>query len=401
MRHVNYVRVSGQTYRPIPSTYWPRSRPVDSVRGVDVTPERPRAQRSRPTLADVAVAAGVSRTTASNAYNRPDQLSKAQREKVLAVAAELGYAGPDPVARSLRTRSADAVGLIFSAQLSTAFSDPAAVEFLHGVAQACEERDRSLLLVPAGPDAKNTAMVARAAVDGFLIYSMPEGDPHIDAVLARPQAAVVVDSPTNIADASFVGIDDRAAFTKIAEHVLELGHRRLAFVCMGAAMPERSVWTDWRTTPVELHAVYRERVLGLSDALCAIEPATNAAVWVRTGRVNSYEAGRSVAAELMELDEPPTAILCTSDVLAFGVLAELADRGVDVPRQVTVTGFDDVPEAGQRGLTTVSQPTHEKGYLAAGLLLDFAAGTRTEEQRLILATRLVVRTTSGPVGAQG
>jgi DNA-binding LacI/PurR family transcriptional regulator len=348
-------------------------------------------------LAEVAAAAGVSRTTASNAYNRPDQLSKAQREKVLAVAAELGYAGPDPVARSLRTRSADAVGLIFSAQLSSAFSDPAAVEFLHGVAQACEERDRSLLLVPAGPDAKNTAMVARAAVDGFLIYSMPEGDPHVDAVLARPQAAIVVDSPTNIADASFVGIDDRGAFTKIAEYVLAMGHRRLAFVCMGAAMAERSVWTDWPTIPAELHAaVYRQRVLGLSDALCAIEPVADAAVWVRTGRVNGYEAGRAVAAELMELDEPPTAILCASDVMAFGVLAELADRGVEVPGQVTVTGFDDVPEAGQRGLTTISQPTHEKGYVAAGLLLDFAAGTRTEEQRIILATRLVVRNTSGP-----
>lgn len=360
---------------------------------MDAPPARP----DRPTLADVAAAAGVSRTTASNAYNRPDQLSARQREKVLAVAAQLGYAGPDPVARSLRTRTAQAVGLIFSSPLSSAFSDPAAVEFLHGVAEACEQRNRSLLLIPAGPNLTNTDMVARAGVDGFLVYSMPDQDPHVDAVLARRQAVVVVDSPTDIAGASFVGIDDRLGFTRMAEHVIGLGHRRIALVSMGAALTDSSEWTDWRAVPGELHAVFRQRALGLRDAMAALDEAVaGAAVLLRTGPVNSYDVGRQVAVELMELDEPPTAIVCTSDVLAFGVLATLAERGIDVPGQVTVTGFDDVPDAGQRGLTTVSQPTHQKGYIAAGLLLDAAAGGSSEVQRRVLPTHVVVRATSGP-----
>ncbi len=344
----------------------------------------------RLTLADVAQRAGVSRTTVSNAYNRPDQLSPAQRERVLRVAAELGYAGPDPMARSLRTRSAQAVGLIFSAQLSHAFSDPAAVEFLHGVAQACEERDRSLLLIPAGPDAANIAMITRAAVDGFLIYSMPDHDPHVDTVLGRPQSAVVVDSPTGLADVDFVGIDDRRAFYEMGCHLLGLGHRTLAVVSVGAGLRDQPDWSDFSTVPGGLHAVFRERVLGLGDALTELgEPVR---VVLGTGVVNSYEVGRAVAGQLVDSTVGPTAVLCTSDVLAFGVLAELARRGIDVPGQISVTGFDDVPDAVGRSLTTVAQPMHDKGYRAASMVLDRMAGDPV--QRLILPTRLVVRSTT-------
>jgi DNA-binding LacI/PurR family transcriptional regulator len=344
--------------------------------------------RGRPTLADVAAHAGVSRTTVSNAYNRPDQLSAARRELVLAAAAELGYSGPDPMARSLRTRSADAVGLIFSANLSVAFSDPAAVEFLHGVAQACEERDRSLLLIPAGPPAANIAMVSRAAVDGFLIYSMPN-DAHVEAVLARPQPAVIVDSPTDIADVDYVGIDDRGGFRSVCAHVLELGHRRLAIVSHGPDEYDP-------TAEFELsHAVFRERMLGLRAAVAAVPDAVD--IQVRTGPTSSHDVGRAQTAALMDSAVTPTAIICTSDALAFGVLAELTERGVRVPGQVSVTGFDDVAAAADRGLTSVWQPTHEKGHLAALMLLDRAASDQAGAvQRRILPTRLVVRASSGP-----
>jgi DNA-binding LacI/PurR family transcriptional regulator len=357
---------------------------------------------SRPTLADVAAAAGVSRTTASNAYNRPDQLSAQQRARVLAVASELGYPGPDPVARSLRTRSAGAVGLIFSAQLSQAFSDPAAVEFLHGVAQACEERDRSLLLVPAAPNATNTAMVARASVDGFLISSMPDDDPHVEVVLARPQAAVVIDAPTTIDSADFVGIEDRSGFAAVARHVLGLGHRHLAVLSMSADAGSVVEPVDDDGWPSDRHAVPRERLLGLRDAVDQHRAAGGppVRVVVRPTRLNSVDVGREVAAELLGGATVPTAIMCTSDALAFGVLAELAERGIDVPAEITVTGFDDVPGALERGLTTVNQPTHEKGYVAAGLLLDRAMNVSElppERIRRILPTRLVVRDTSGPV----
>src|ERR671912_1118912 len=128
----------------------------------------------RTTLKEVAAEVGVSPATVSNAYNRPDQLSPELRERVLETARRLGYPGPDPVARSLRTRQAGAIGLIFTETLSYAFRDPAAVAFLEGLGLACESAGSGLLLVPAAPgDGTDARIVHRAAVDGFVVYSMP------------------------------------------------------------------------------------------------------------------------------------------------------------------------------------------------------------------------------------
>lgn len=128
------------------------------------------------TLASLAAELGVSRTTVSNAYNRPDQLSPELRERVLETARRLRYPVPDPVARSLRTRCAGAIGLLLTEGLSYAFRDPAAVGFLEGFALACEEAEQGLLLVPASPDAdqrSTAATVHQAGVDGFVVYSVP------------------------------------------------------------------------------------------------------------------------------------------------------------------------------------------------------------------------------------
>src|SRR3954453_3435559 len=136
---------------------------------------QPARQPRRPTLATVAQAVGVSRMTVSNAFNRPDQLSPALRERILATARELGYAGPDPVARTLSRGATGSVGVILDYPLTLSLTDPAAVEFLRGVGAGCEEHGRGLTLVPriAGRDA---ALVRNALVDGFVVYSVADGD---------------------------------------------------------------------------------------------------------------------------------------------------------------------------------------------------------------------------------
>ena len=106
---------------------------------------------SRPTLRTVADAAGVSLMTASNAYNRPDQLSAATRERVLATAAELGYPGPSPAGRSLRLRRSDTIGVLLTERLPYAFADPGLLAFLHGLATGLAEAGQALLLIPTGP----------------------------------------------------------------------------------------------------------------------------------------------------------------------------------------------------------------------------------------------------------
>src|ERR1044072_2031063 len=176
-------------------------------------------------LATIAEAVGVSRMTVSNAYNRPDQLSPALRERVLETARELGYGGPDPVARTLKRGATGSVGVVLDYALTTAFTDPATVQFLHGVAAGCEEAARGMSLVPRieGLDAK---LVGSALVDGFVAYCVPEDDPRWDAIRARKLPFTRVDFEPNPPTRN-VNSDDQGAARDVAEHRSALAHRRV------------------------------------------------------------------------------------------------------------------------------------------------------------------------------
>ena len=258
------------------------------------------------TLQTIADALGVSRTTVSNAYNRPDQLAPALRERILAKARELGYSGPDPAARRLRSGRRDAVGLLFTEELSYAFTDPAAVILLQGIARATEAAGVALLLVPEHGTGVRTA-VQDAVVDAFCIYSMPDGHPNVLAALERRLPMVVVDEP-RLDGHAYVGIEDRRGARLAAQHLLDLGHRRFAVLC------ERSR-DDGYTGPLTLereqttsYAINRERTRGYREALEAA-----GIVWEHVPRFElpandperGLEGGRAVLAD----DPRPTALL--------------------------------------------------------------------------------------------
>jgi Transcriptional regulators len=343
------------------------------------------------TLASLAAELGVSRTTVSNAYNRPDQLSAPLRVRVLEAARRLGYPGPDPVARSLRTRKAGAVGLLLTEALSYAFRDPAATGFLEGLALACEAAGQGLLLIPVSPEHADVTAVYQAGVDGFVVYSVREDDPHFMAVLERPVPTVVCDQPTAVEGVDRVGVDDRAGMLGLTRHVTALGHRRIGVLCMrlgagrndGPASPERQAGV---TYPVQ-----RDRLAGIRDGLAEVG-VDFADVPVHERFEHSVNAGQDGAAALLAAHPNLTAVLCTSDVLALGVLRHAAERGLSVPDDLTVTGFDGVPEAERAGLTTVRQPVREKGRIAGELLLQ--RGERNRPRRVTLPTELVTGSTS-------
>ncbi len=353
-----------------------------------------RVPRARPpaTLASLAAELGISRTTVSNAYNRPDQLSPQLRARVMEMAHRLGYPGPDPVARSLRTRKAGAIGLLLTEQLSYAFRDPAAVAFLEGLTLECDHARVGLLLVPATPDSDDVLAVSSAAVDGFVTYSMPDDDPHLAAVLARPVPTVICDQPL-LAGADVVGIDDRAAARGIADYLVGLGHRRVGVICMRLGRARRD-------GPVELsrqlsahYHVQRNRLSGLREGFVAAGIA-----WDRVPVVERFDhtlaAGASAAAEVLSLDPGITALIATSDVLALGAIEELHHRRQRVPEDVSVTGFDGIRPAAEAGLTTVFQPVVDKGRAAGRLLFDPARTARG--RRVMLPTTFIPGSTSGP-----
>jgi DNA-binding LacI/PurR family transcriptional regulator len=357
---------------------------------------RPPGARRPATLASLAAELKVSRTTVSNAYNRPDQLSPALRERVLAEAKRLGYPGPDPVARSLRTRRAGALGLLLSEALTYAFRDPAAVQFLAGLSEVCEDAGQGLLLVPAHPsrDAAEVSGAVRAAgVDGFVVYSVADDDPNLQAVLDRPVPTVLCDQPRDVTGVDRVGIDDRAAMRGVTEHVLGLGHRRIGVLCMRLGRERHDDVVDearWRHATFH---VQRERLLGVADALTAAGVAVSRVPVVE--RFDHLEsAGRSAAAQALDADPGITALICSTDVLAAGALAEARARHLDVPGRLSVTGFDGVAEALRAGLTTVRQPVEDKGREAGRLLVT--RSQVAEPRTVVLPTELVVGRTTGP-----
>lgn len=343
------------------------------------------------TLASLAAELGVSRTTVSNAYNRPDQLSAPLRARVLEAARRLGYPGPDPVARSLRMRKAGAVGLLLTEALSYAFRDPAATGFLSGLALACENAGQGLLLVPVSPEQCDVTAVHQAGVDGFVVYSVREDDPHLLAVLGRPVPTVVCDQPMGVEGVDRVGVDDRAGMLGLARHLTGLGHRRVGVICMRLGLRRNDGPADHRRQAGGTYAVQRARLAGLRDGLAEVGVDwADVAVYERFE--HSVDAGQDAARELLAAHPGLTAVVCTSDVLALGALQHAAERGLAVPEDLTVTGFDGVPEAERAGLTTVCQPLLEKGRVAGELLLE--RGERNRPRRVTLPTELRVGTTS-------
>jgi DNA-binding LacI/PurR family transcriptional regulator len=278
------------------------------------------------------------------------------------------------------------IGLIFAERLGYQFTDPAAPAFFRGVSAGMRRAPLGLLLLPDSRRRDEAAATVRdAAVDGFVIYSVPRNDPRLDAALRRRVPVVTVDQPRD-APTSFVGIDDRAGARAAAKHLRGLGHERIAVLSFVGALDAAG------TLALDMTA---ERLAGYEEGL---GEAWDAAL-VRICRPNAEKPARAAALELLREPRPPTGILAMSDVLALGALNAAAELGVSVPAELSIVGFDDSPPAAAStpDLTTVAQPHEEKGRLATERLLDLIDGAHEgPATRDILPTELVVRGSTAP-----
>jgi DNA-binding LacI/PurR family transcriptional regulator len=356
------------------------------------------SKRDKPdhvTLATVAEALGVSRTTVSNAYSRPDQLSPELRRRVLETARKLGYHGPDPLGRMLRRGTTGALGVIFDEPLQYAFSDPAAILFLQGIAAASERVGASVLVIPRSTAITGHGVIRNALVDGFVVECDAVGDERIAVLEERGLPFVMVDAPVHPA-APWVGIDDCGAARAAAEHLLALGHREIGVVSLPLAPDGFQGRAGLARQESARYGVSRDRLAGYRDALEAAGIEWGG-VAVEERWPNGFDSGARSGAALLDRADRPTAILAMSDELALGVLHATGERGIEVPRELSIVGFDDTPSAGraQPPLTTVRQPLEEKGAVAARLLLESSPA----ETRVELPAELVVRASTGPVPA--
>jgi len=348
------------------------------------------------TMKDVAAAAGVSQASVSYAYSGSQRVSAVRREHIFAVAASLGYTGPNIAGSSLRLGRIGAVGVLIPGSLSLAVEDPSTMLLVRGIVEVGELADVALTLLPVdaqrghGNDPVKPA-VLRGLVDGVVIHCLPDDHPVVEAVRAREIPAVAIDSP-RVPHLPYVTVDHRQAGAEQMDHVLSLGHRRIGVITdrLGPLpSPGHRYWADAETSK---ETYLRERLAGYRQALFDHGVRVSDVALIEAANIDMPSG--LAAADLLIREFAPTAIVATSDVHAVAALKALSSNGIAVPEAVSVIGFDDAPIADLVGLTTIRQPLRDKGRTAAKILLDLIAGQ--SRRRSIMATELIVRSTTGP-----
>lgn len=277
---------------------------------------------------------------------------------------------------------------MFSDDLSFAFSDPASSGFLAGVGEALMEREHHLVLLSTGtPDQDRLAPLDRAALDGVLLHSLPSRNATLDLVQRRGTPAVVVDQPGPIPGLGWVGLDERAAMCALGRSLRDLGHRHVGVISSRSSTRPYDGPAGIARRRHSTFSIPRERIDGLEDGL-------GRRVRVEERWQVDEAAGADAASALWRRSPRITAIVCLADVHALGVLRWARDHRIEVPRHLSVTGFDDTARARDARLTTVAQPFADKGRSAALLLLGMIDGG--SPQTRFLPTALASRSTTGP-----
>lgn len=345
---------------------------------------------TRPTLAAVAAHAGVSPSTASLAFSGSPRVTPATRERVLAAAAALGYAGPDPLAASLRRGRSGVIGAFVGERLLYAFRDPVAVQLLDGMTEVLGSHGVGLLLLAGDAGRPSAAQIGRLPLDAAIFATCGlQDDPALDALLTRGVPVVAVEGPV-VDGVVLVDIDDRGGTRDLARHLHDLGHQHVEVVAMPLRLDGTRGPLDRARRARTHYRNVRHRLEGVEDVFGAVPVFETASNAVDEGAT----AGRTL------LDVPahrrPTAVLAQSDVLAAGVLQAAAELGLRVPEDVSVGGFDgaELHWLGATRLTTVVQPTDEKGRAAAEAAMALVAGEPPADVTLPVSLR--IGTTTGP-----
>ncbi|WP_127753687.1 LacI family DNA-binding transcriptional regulator [Devosia sp. 1566] len=339
-------------------------------------------------LRDVAAAAGVSQGTASNVFSRPELVRQEVRERVQAVAKELGYGGPSLKGRLLRAGKVNAIGVAAVEPLSYFFEDPWARSLLAEMSEICDRRGAGMALVSAVNREKLAWNIETALVDGFVLLCVEGGHELVALTRKRDLPFVALALGTGDDSIPAIGIDNIAGAARAAQHLVELGHRRFAVLSTelkeGHAGPVGEA-----EIAAAIYSTSRDRMLGYWQVLDGAGIA-RADVPVHETR-NEPASVRAALVAVFTGATKPTALLCMSDRIAILALDWLRERGLRVPEDVSVVGFDGVPEsaAAQPPLTTVQQPLADIAHRAVAAILDGPV------ERQVVPLSLVVRGSTG------
>jgi LacI family transcriptional regulator len=344
-------------------------------------------ENQRPTIAEIAAAAGVSIPTVSKVLNRRPDVAPLTRKRIELILAERGYTHSrgERDSEEEQTQATKLIDLIMPGPLDTEYY----LEILCGIEEVLAATEYRLALFSLHENTPREqqwfAKVSKKFTDGALVLTPVAHTRHLEKLRQQNIPFVTIDDVLQLdRDIPSIGATNWTGGLAATEYLLSLGHRRIAII-----------------TGISSHLTTMARLAGYRAALEAVGVSPDPEL-IRPGDFHQ-ESGFTQTLALLDLAEPPTAIFALSDVQACGVYQALYARGFNVPDDISVIGFDDVPGAARMSppLTTIRQPLKEMGRLAAQMLLRMIAGEALDNKRVELMTSLVMRESCAPASQSG
>ena len=338
-------------------------------------------KNSAPTLQDVARVAGVSTATVSRCFNTPDRVVESTRDRVLGVVNELGYT-PHFGGRALASNRSNTVGAVIPTMENAIFA-----RGLQAFQEVLADNGVTMLVASSGYDMERELLQIKSLIsqgaDGLLLIGHNHLDDAYEFLDRRQIPYVLTWNYRPDCDQYNVGFDNRRAACQLAKRVIDFGHRQIGIITAYTETNDRAL----------------DRVSGIRDAMQATGLSDDSLTIVPT--TYSLKSGGEAFEQLMQQQPRPSAVMCGNDVLATGAAMRAKEMAIDIPQEVSITGFDDIDisEVIQPKLTTVHVPHRKMGAFSARLLLDVIDG-KSEQQRLELATEIIMRDSLGPVFSQ-
>ena len=332
------------------------------------------------TLKDIAKRVNRSVTTVSRALNDYGDVSPETKAEVRRVAAEMGYT-PSTLAQRLRKQRSDTIGIILPT-FGPRFSDPFFSEFLAGVGNTASEMGYDLMVSTRPPNEQEMEAyrldVQGRRVDGFIVVRTRNEDPRIQYLRQVGFPFVAFGRTGGDLDFPFVDEDSEYGMQLIADHLVDLGHHRIA--CISA--------------PLNLNFTH-QRLQGIKKGLARLGIILDESLIRESDLTQS--GGFKQAGILLDLPNPPTAIIACNDLMAFGAISATYERGLVIGEDLAITGFDDIPmaEHSHPPLTTLHQPIYKIGNMVCEMLIQLIQGIPLEKDQIILKPSLVVRQSCG------
>jgi LacI family transcriptional regulator len=336
--------------------------------------------KQAPTLAQVAKLAGVSQMTASRALNDKPGVSQETREEVLKIAADIGYI----VNRSAQKLSGSRNGII--GIMTPVLDNHYVGELVVGVGRAARAQGYETLVYTLFDEDRHSHRSVLGLIKQFtdgVVAILPRESSYFNALAAAGVPVVAIDQRCSLDGFPSISVDSYGGAVRAIEHLAQLGHTRIGFVAGDESIEG-----------------VRDRRRGYLDALARLGLPSDSSLIAQgdLSQMRAFEAANT----LLALPAPPTAIFAVNDLSAFGVIAAARERGLKVPRDVSVIGFDDIPMASQvhPPLTTIRQPFAQMGRAAVNTLLSQMDNEDAIAPRIVLPTELIARQSTGPAPRQ-